>query len=568
MRRGLLAGVALLSMATCSSAQSLLYYEGFESGSTGWTFDAPVGGCSWGVDGTPAMSFGVYSCAGLGDPVPQSPVFAGAAALNFNNGTDMDYGTATTTGVSATGPTISVTSLAGVTMTFQDFYECDSCAVTNTHRRFIEFISTTGTVLKSVQLTYGDGIDTEHSCAPPPLPPTGDIPGNWNNHHMHTIDLSTLGTTDFRIRFRMELDAAVGIEVDCCGWFVDELQVICPLPDATTPTLPTQIIPVAASTVVSPVTFDWTDSTDTGPCGPGAVQYLILIDDISTLGIDYGFFTTASTRVQALPPGSYTWTVEAFDGSFNGSGFTPDVPFDVELNLAPTLPDTLHVNEDHDGAQQGDTGFVDPVIDESPVFSAIYRDLNAAPDFAIGLRFQVASDALFAALVFDSGPVGISPPLPDDARCPDLTINLSLQRDTVYYWRIQFTDAGGLTGPFSVPQSFRIGDDFEFGVRKGSSHHGRRCWVATAAFGSEEAAPVGMLQSWRAGTLDRTAAGSVASRAYHVIGAEASTMTGRSSLVRSALSPLASATGGAGMLAIVGFAALLGFLGLGRAVRP
>ncbi len=542
-----------LAISAPCAAQSTIYFEGFETGAVGWTFDPAVGGCAWAVDGAPATSFGLFSCGGLGSPVPQPTVFAGANALNFNNGVDMDYGTATSTGNSATGPLITLTSLAGVTMTIQDFYEMDSCAKPNAHRRFVEWLDAGGVVLKSVQLTYSDGVDAEESCGGFPF--VAGMPGNWNNDHVHTFNISTLGALTFRLRFRVELDAAAGFETSCSGWFVDNINIICPVADAAAPTTPSQIIPAAASTVVSPVLFDWTDSTDTGPCGPGTVSYEVNIVPILPPGLPLTIPVGVSTLLQPLPAGSYTWRVRSLDGTGNSAGFTATIPFNVEVNLAPLAPDSLFVNESFDSAQTGDPGFVNPVIDQQPNFSAVYRDANVAPDNAVGLRFQVSIDPLFLSLDFDSGPVGISPSVVTDARCLDLTINVSLLRNTVYYWRIQFTDLGGLTGPFSLPQSFRIGDDFEFGVRGGSTHHGRRCWIATAAWGSESAAPVVALQRWRSSTLESAAAGQAASRTYHAVGAVASASIGSSALARVATSgfseTLALALAAAGLLIVL-----------------
>jgi hypothetical protein len=58
-----LLGLVLLT-ASGASAQSTIYFEGFEAGlPAGWTVDAAVGpapGVQWGVDGTPAAPFLFY----------------------------------------------------------------------------------------------------------------------------------------------------------------------------------------------------------------------------------------------------------------------------------------------------------------------------------------------------------------------------------------------------------------------------------------------------------------------------------------------------------------------------
>jgi hypothetical protein len=551
--------VFVAALAAGANAQSVIYNEDFETGGVGWTFDAAVGGCAWAIDGSPAASFALFSCGGLGSPVSQPTVFGGANALNFNNGTDMDYGTATTTGNSATGPLITLSTVVGVTMTMQDFYEMDSCAIPNIHRRFVEWLDASGTVIKVVQLTYADGPDTESSCAPPPLPPAGGTPGNWNDHHMHTFDLSTLSSTTFRLRFRVELDTAAGIETSCTGWFVDDIQIICPLVDASAPTTPALLFPADGACVSSPVPFDWTDSTDTAPCGPGTIDhYDIEID--SAIGFPAPTVISVGVSNVSLfgPPGTFFWRVRAFDATGNASPYSSIFTFDNELPLLPLTPDSLFVNDDTDGAQNGDPGFADPVPDQTPVFSAIFHDPNCS-DAAVSLRMQVSTDPTFVTLDFDSGTVALPVPVPIDTRCPDITINVSLNRGTVYFWRILFSDASGAS-PFSVAQSFRIGDDFEFGVRHGSTHHGRRCWIATAACGSESAPAVERLQAWRSGSLEAVPAGRLASRSYHVVGAIGADGLSRLGFVN----VFGSDAGSNGATVVVLLAALVAVAGLVR----
>jgi hypothetical protein len=140
-----------------------------------------------------------------------------------------------------------------------------------------------------------------------------------------------------------------------------------------------------------------------------------------------------------------------------------------------------------------------------------------------------------------------------------------LLRDTIYFWRCQFTDVGGLTGPFSAAQSFRIGDDFEFGVRRGSSHHGRNCFVATAAYGAESH-EVSTLKSFRKEVLESAGAGRLFSRWYAANGsaiADAASSTPASRCaVRIGLAPVAWATGSFGGTAALclGLAMALGLV--------
>ncbi len=571
--------LVLGACASSASAQSVIYGENFDGGPAGtlpagWSADAPTGTVGWSVDATPAVD-GVTSgmhtfsggCYASIPSTPMPPPMFGTApfTLNFNNGVNTESGGLYSGG--ATSPVVTVSSLTGVTLTFWCRHEgltCDvspSAAGFGSDQKFVEILDSTGsTVLLSVQICVdadGDGAAPYTSSSP-----LINTCYEMFSAHTHTLDISGIAVTSFRIRFRANevvestLAATLGPDTLWMGWFVDSVSVNCPTADLAAPTIPTQIAPASGITVVSPVVFDWSDSTDTAPCGPGTVVYRLQIDNLGTVGFpDFDILGIgASTAAQALAPGSYEWRVLATDGSGNSSAFTGLSPFDVEVNLPPDLADTLFVNESINGAQNGEPGFVDPVTDQEPVFSAIYRDANAAPDFAAGLRYQVSLDPTFATFVFDSGLVGLSPVLPDDTRCPDLTINVTLSRDTVYFWRIQFTDVGGITGAFSPAQSFRIGDDFEFGVRKGSSHHGRRCWVATAAWGSESSRVVTELQAWRSSALEAVPVGRMASRAYHVGGAVAAEGMSKLGIVEVFKSPL---TGSLASIAIIGMLFIL-----------
>ena len=583
-------------VAFCGLPASAQFITDFESGSAGWTFDPAVGaapGCQWAIDGTPAapdpLAVG-YACGGTIN-AGEATVADGLAALNWNDGTAMQFDAATATPFdnSATSPSVTLTTLAGVTLNFDDFWEMDSCSndvvptTEGNHRRFIDFVDAgTGVVIDSLVLSYADG--------------SVDVDANWVScndgsgnsmayHHDHSIALDNavmlpaLNAASLplsvRIRFRVNINAYMGdigagsdVEDGVVGWFVDDLSVLCA--DAISPSIPVRVAPADAACSTSPILLDWSDSTDTTSCGAGAIEEYDI--DIAT---DAGFVTIVasgtfpppSSVLFTAPPGTYFWRVRARDISGNVSGYMTTASFVLEAPLAPTFADTLFVNESTQGAQLGVSGFVDPVIDETPVFSAIYRDPNCS-DFAAQFRFQVSDDPTFVTVNYDSGVTTLSPLLPIGSRCPDVTIPLNLSRDTVYFWRIQFTDLGGLTGAFCPAQSFRIGDDFEFGVRPGSTNHSRKCWVATAAWGSSECAPVVALQGWRAGVMENLPAGRLASRAYHQVGQDLAPAAAGSKSARAALKPLALAaafdSAVPGLLAL----ALLGLMGLWRLSAP
>lgn len=573
MRRLLSVGVVVAFVACCCRSSQAQFVDGFETGAPGWTFDAPVGpapGCQWAADGTPAGASGLYWC-GIGILMEPS-VATGAAALNWNDGTSIQFGSTTTLPFSnsATGPSITLTTLTGSTLNFDCWFEMASCNdETEPHERWVDFVDAgTGSVIASLQVANFDSV--------PASSDTIVCGTDMTNHHIHSIALDTIPglvaastPLTFRLRFRVTMTGYLGdiglgtdFEDDAAGWFVDDVSVLCP--DALVPTVPTLLTPPDAGCSTSPVLLDWTDSTDTTSCGPGAIANYDI--DVAT---DPGFLAivasgtfTGSSVLFGAPPGTYYWRVRSRDLSGNVSGYA-SASFDLEAAAAPLPPDTLFVNETAQGAQAGDAGFVDPVIDESPVFSAIYRDPNCG-DFAAQYRFQVSTDPTWATVDFDSGTVTLGTPLALNTRCPDLSISISLSRDTVYYWRIQFTDLGGLTGLFSAAQSFRIGDDWEFGVRPGSTNHSRRCWIATAAWGSPEATPVLRLQGWRSEVMETAGAGRFVSRTYHHVGKDLAPAAKDSVAARVVLAPLASAASGDASMLLPLLLAIFGLIGARR----
>lgn len=522
-------------------------YDNFDTPGTGfdlpgWTVDpASAGGVQWGVDATPATVG-----AGL-DSSTFPPASPSAGSLNFNDGTDYDDGSAALTQV-VTSPVITLTPITGsVFLNFSSCINCESGFDNGTLR-----VINAGTLAVIASFTWGVTGSGESVT---------QTPGRWTSYYLD-LSAATAGVPTIQVEFGFVCDTSVNAFP---GWFIDNFAIRCG--DAIAPSVPTLLSPAPAAVVALPIALDWSDSTDSSNCGAGAVlQYIVQVDDDPLFGsVNLTLLTNVSSAtITALAAGTWNWRVRVQDYNFNLATSTSQT-FVIEAPIAPSAPDTLFVNTRASGAQSGDSGFVDPIIDESPVFSAVYRDANTV-DNSIAVRYQVSDDPTFTAVLFDSGPTGMSPVLPKDGRCRDLSINISLNRDTVYYWRVQFTDAGGLTSPFSLAQSFRIGDDFEFGVRKGSTHHGRRCWVATAAFGSEHASTVQSLQSWRFGTMETSAAGRVVSRAYHVMGAEASRSMVRSNPVAGAIQSLGSILGGAGSMVALGALALLAMLGISRFV--
>ena len=541
--RQLFVSATLVLAASAASAQvTAPYAESFDAAlPAGWTVTSTSAEVFWNAD---------YDAAcdpvgdGLGGSGPDGPrVGSSGGSLNYNDGTDFeDSAFATATGT-ATSPIIDVSPLAGsVLISWQNVYENEWYSFGSSF-----YDTMTVTILDSSDVAV-PGLTFSVGDAAFFGPIFGLNSGPMGTRALLTIDasaaLTAAGVTSIRIRFSFNsLDGGLN---DYDGWFIDNLTVSCL--DATPPGIPTPLLPADGTTVPSPpgVVLDWSNATDTASCGGGTVtNYIVEVDTTNPPVTPFTYsgtpaVSTATTGI--LGAGTYYWWVRAVDAAGNVGANSPVFSLTVEAPLAPLAADTLYVNASGQGAQSGRSGFVDPIVDEYPVMSALYRDANTV-DFAVSLRYQISDDPTFAVLVFDSGTLAIAPPLAKDGRTEDLASGVRHSRDTVYYWRILFTDVGGLTGAFSPAQSYRIGDDFDFGVRRGSSNHSRRCWVSTASYGGI-APEVRSLMTWRAEVVEGSGAGRVFSRAYAACGSGAARQVGttgsRRAAVRHALAPLVS----------------------------
>ncbi|NUN48257.1 MAG: hypothetical protein HUU15_05440 [Candidatus Brocadiae bacterium] len=527
--------------------------EDFDAGGAGWSFsNSSTEGVGWAVDGDPGIT---AVGDGLGGDGVDGPVMGGFS-LNYNDGTDYeeDISAGANKGV-ATSPVIDVSGLAGsIFVSFDLNFETDFYLTGDATLDSLTLeVSNGAETLTYISFTIGD--NTTAAGAPYFLHagPMGTFRRIGFN-----VGLFTGAVPDIRLRFVFTTSDDTNNAFS--GYFIDNLQVCS---DSVAPAAPVNLSPADGATVVGgpgiPLALDWSDAADSTDCGAGAVWlYIWQVYDANTLVLVTSGIAYPSDAVipAGLAAGDYLWDVQAIDGSFFLSPLSTQTSFTIEPPLAPLAPASLFVNESKDGAQAGDAGFVDPVIDEQPVFSAVYLDANSI-DFAHGYRFQVSQDPTFTTVDFDSGAATLGTPLAKDARSQDLAIPISLDRDTVYYWRIRFTDASGLTGPFSGAQSFRIGDDFEFGVRHGSSHRSRHgCWVATAAWGGVSP-EVAALREFRSAVLDRSGAGSWFSRAYHAGGRPVASVTGDCAPLRLALASAAAATSPLASAVPAGLALLL-----------
>ncbi len=149
--------------------------------------------------------------------------------------------------------------------------------------------------------------------------------------------------------------------------------------------------------------------------------------------------------------GSYPFTVRATEAS-PGSGFD-DQALSIAVGNAPTAPTVLFVH--NTDAQLGNT--TPSGIDGSPIFSAIFNDPDSS-DTATKFRIQVASDAGFTTLLWESGATGTAlvSACAQGFRCENINYAgsaLALNA-TTYYWRIKFWDSLDFEGAFSATNQF------------------------------------------------------------------------------------------------------------------
>ena len=517
-----------------------------------WTFDPlSAEGVGWNVDATPA--FLGDGAGGTADPSTRSlGGVPSSASLNFNDGTNFEDTTDGAVKGVASSPVIDVTFSAGLwcNISYDLAFEIEPGLASSNPSMSIELVNYTvpATPTSMGSLTFGkigSGMDYELQQ------------GRWMRVNSWFFNSGAVTAIQVRFIFTSVDD----LNNNYAGMFVDNLRITCE--EYVLPSTPSNVSPADGATVSSPVALDWSDATDSGDCGPGdVISYTVQIDDDSAFGsVNYSYTPIVSNVLATVAAGTWYWRVAAVDGQGNVGAWSASTSFYIEPPFLPSPPSGLYVNEDYNGAQTGRSGFVAPVIDTTPVFSAVYEDANTV-DNAIQLEFQISDDPLFMILT-DSGILTLSAPLPKGQRCPDFTTGVGLSKDTLYYWRCRFADGGGF-GSWSLAQSFRIGDAYDFGERPGSKNHSRKCWVATSAYGSENASPVVTLQAWRHEELEGFSAGRLFSRAYHVTGRAVAPSVAGSGVVRLAVGSVASVAGiPAAALSIVVLASLAA-LGMGR----
>lgn len=121
------------------------------------------------------------------------------------------------------------------------------------------------------------------------------------------------------------------------------------------------------------------------------------------------------------------------------SGYDPYIVLTYESNTAPNAPSAL--------SPAGST----VVADTTPDLSFLYDDPQSDP--ASKFQVQVATDAGFTAIVYDSGEVASSAA---DNTTITQTCGTTLTRGTTYYWRAKAWDDAGLASAWSATAVFVV----------------------------------------------------------------------------------------------------------------
>ena len=143
---------------------------------------------------------------------------------------------------------------------------------------------------------------------------------------------------------------------------------------------------------------------------------------------------------------TYYWRIVFTDiGGTGGLWSTSTASFSLSAtaNASPSAPSVL-LSE----GQTNPTG----ISDSTPEFSALFNDPNGS-DSANKYRIQVSTSPSFTSSYWDSGTTTMATTTVG-SRSSDITYGGSaLASSTTYYWRMAFTDIGGLGGAWSTTTS-------------------------------------------------------------------------------------------------------------------
>lgn len=172
-------------------------------------------------------------------------------------------------------------------------------------------------------------------------------------------------------------------------------------------------------------------------------------------------FSIGGSLFHSFPTGSqHMYTIELSDKA--GNAMAPvQIPF--SMNQAPFAPTDLRLNVPAAGTQSAGAEHA-TVPSGDLVFSAVYSDPDNQESELY--RIQVARDEQFSDIIYDTdpgpivypiGPVYASmPTVASGQRSSDIPLQLDLENNHSYYWRISFQDITLGDTEFSAPQMFTV----------------------------------------------------------------------------------------------------------------
>jgi len=168
--------------------------------------------------------------------------------------------------------------------------------------------------------------------------------------------------------------------------------------------------------------------------------------------------------VQGNRDESITYTITSSDLDYAEIALAPTTVSIIDKN-APTTPDQLFSASTTSTAQTGTASPVTFSANEVPVFSALFHDPDTGAT-ANKYRLQIATDATFTTIIYDSGAPGgiplpspqavlLSAPVNAGQRSVDIPVlGFSHVDDVQYYWKVKFFDTTDMEGEYSLPAQF------------------------------------------------------------------------------------------------------------------
>jgi len=149
--------------------------------------------------------------------------------------------------------------------------------------------------------------------------PRYDGAQGWQEEELSLAEF--VGTSDFKVRFRFNSDTYVVED----GWYIDDVEIVGPIPGNTRPTAPTLSVPLNGDTVgTATPTLTVTNAVDTDGGDILTYGFRVYGDEdctsiaAQTAGVAEGAGATSWTVGAALSDGDYWWRAYADDGTERG----------------------------------------------------------------------------------------------------------------------------------------------------------------------------------------------------------------------------------------------------------